>query len=108
MKLHLVETEHGPIIWSQKSQKATVGGFVSVMGVLPFMFLLMFPYAFFFQLALLNFVLDIYRTKKRANRWVDILRRFRFLINGGYWRVVSAQKIRHAKWTWDHFKGQRY
>lgn len=108
MKLHLVESEYGPIIWSQKSQKATVGGFVSVVGVIPFLFLLMFPYAFFFQLALLNFGLDIYRTKKRANRWVDIIRRFRFLINGGYWRVTSRQKIRHGKWTWDHFKGQRY
>lgn len=108
MKLHLVEGDYGPVIWSQKSQKATVGGVVGVTGVLPFLFLVMFPYAMFFQIALLNFVLDIYRTKKRANRWVDLIRRFRFLLNGGYWRVMSAQKVRQKKWAWDHFKGRRY
>lgn len=108
MKLNLVETEVGPINWAQKSQRATVGGFVSVMGVLPFLFLLMFPYAIFLQLALLNLGLDIYRTKKRAARWADILRRFRVVLNGGYWRVRSAHKVRQTKWAWDHLKGQRY
>ena len=108
MKLHLVETSSGPVIWAHKSQRATVGGFVSVVGVLPFLFLLMFPYAIFFQIALANLALDIYRTKKRANRWSDILRRFRVVLNGGYWRVRSAHKVRQTKWAWDHFKGQRY
>ncbi len=108
MKLHLVETGNGPIIWAQKSQRATVGGVFSVMGVLPFLFLLMFPYAFFFQVALINLVLDIYRTRKRAHRWADIVRRFRVLMNGGYWRVRSAHKNRQTKWAWDHFKGRRY
>ncbi|OLF81999.1 hypothetical protein AWH63_10695 [Marinobacter sp. C18] len=112
MKLHLVEqtTKYGtgPIIWAHKSQRATLGNFVSVMGVLPFFFLLMFPYAIFFQIALVNLVLDIYRTRKRAYRWADITRRFRFVMNAGYWRVETKNRLRQRKWAWDHFKGVRH
>lgn len=108
MKLHLIQHNGEPIIWAHKSQKATLGGFVSVTGILPFLFLPIFPYGFLFKLALLNFFLDIYRTRKRANRWADIIRRGRFLLNGGYWRVQRPHRNRQAKWAWDHFKGQRY
>lgn len=113
MKLHLVEytDKHGntgPIIWAHKSQRASVGGVVSIVGILPFAFLLLFPYAIFFQLAVVNLVLDIYRTRKRAYRWADITRRFRFVINGGYWRVQRAHALRQTKWAWDHFKGVRH
>jgi len=109
MKLHLVTKPNGdPIIWSHKSQKATVGGFVSVLGILPFLFLLVFPYGTVFYFAIVNFGLDIYRNKKRAYRWADIIRRFRFALNGGYWRVHSQHQVRLLKWSWDHFKGRRY
>lgn len=108
MKLHLVHVDGDPVIWAHKSQKATLGGFVSVMGILPFAFLVIFPYGFVFQIAIVNFGLDIYRTRKRANRWVDILRRFRFVINGGYWKVQSPQALRQRKWAWDHLRGRRY
>jgi hypothetical protein len=108
MKLHLVEIDGDPVVWAQKSQRATVAGFVSVTGILPFFFLVIFPYAFVFQLALINFCLDIYKTKKRANRWVDITRRMRMVITGGYWRVESAHFLRQKKWAWDHFRGRRY
>ncbi|WP_018405558.1 hypothetical protein [Marinobacter gelidimuriae] len=108
MKLHLVHGEDGPIIWAHKSQRATVGRTVSVMGVIPFLFLLMFPYATFFYLSVINLALDIYRTKKRVLRWADVFRRFRFFINGGYWYVQSKQRVRHGKWAWDDLKGRRY
>jgi len=108
MKLHLIHVDGEPVIWAHKSQKATLGGFVSVMGILPFVFLLVFPYGTVFQLAAINFALDVYRTRKRANRWVDILRRFRFLINGGYWKVSTTHKHRQTKWAWDHVRGRRY
>lgn len=108
MKLNFAEYEGGPIIWAHKSQRATVGRTVSVIGVLPFLFLLMFPYAIFFYLALINLVLDVYRTKKRVLRWSDILRRFRFFMNGGYWYVSSKHKLRHRKWAWDDLRGRRY
>ncbi|KXS55155.1 MAG: Uncharacterized protein AWU57_501 [Marinobacter sp. T13-3] len=108
MKLHFVEHKGDPIIWAYKSQKATLGGFVSVTGILPFLFLPVFPYGTIFQLALLNFFLDIYRTRKRANRWADVIRRIRFVLNAGYWKVQSGHYSRQLKWTWDHFRGQRY
>lgn len=108
MKLHFVQGKDGPIVWAHKSQRATIGRTVSVMGILPFLFLLMFPYATFFYLAVLNLALDIYRTKKRVLRWADVFRRFRFVINGGYWYVASKQRVRHGKWAWDEMKGRRY
>ncbi|ARM86203.1 hypothetical protein MARSALSMR5_04183 (plasmid) [Marinobacter salarius] len=109
MKLHLVKNRNGdPIIWTHKSQKATVAGFVSVIGVVPFLFLFVFPYASVLWFAVVNFVLDIYRNKKRAYRWADIIRRFRFALNGGYWRVISQHQVRLQKWGFDHFKGRRY
>ena len=112
MKLHLVEYTDkfgtGPIVWAHKSQRASVAGVVSVMGILPFFFLLMFPYAVVFQFAMVNLVLDIYRTKKRAYRWADITRRFRFMLNGGYWRVQTRHKLRQTKWAWDHFEYNRH
>lgn len=108
MKLHLIKVDGDPIIWAHKSQKATVANFVSIMGILPFVFLLVFPYGIVFQCALINFGLDIYRTRKRANRWVDMLRRFRFMLNGGHWKVQSRQKLRQRMWAWDHTRGRRY
>lgn len=113
MKLHLIEHTDGygntgPIIWSQMGQRASLGGFVSIMGILPFVFLLMFPYAIFFQVAMVNFVLDIYRIRKRAYRWADITRRFRFTITGGYWKVQTRHRLRQTKWAWDHHKGVRH
>lgn len=108
MKLHLIQDGGDPIIWAHKSQKATLGNFVSVMGILPFLFLVVFPYSIVFQVAIINFALDIYRTRKRANRWVDILRRFRILINGGYWKVQTVHSHRQRKWSWDHMRGRRY
>jgi hypothetical protein len=108
MKVSFIEHEGSPIIWAHKSQRATVGRMVSVLGVLPFLFLLMFPYAIFFYAALLNLALDIYRTRKRVLRWSDILRRFRFFINGGYWYVSSRQKLRQKMWAWDDMPGRRY
>jgi len=112
MKLHLIEhtTQFGtgPIIWAHKSQRATVGSFISILGILPFFFLLMFPYAIFVQIAVINLALDIYKTRKRAYRWADITRRFRFILNGGYWRVQTDHKLRQTKWAWDHFKGVRH
>lgn len=113
MKLHLIEATDaygntGPIVWSHMSQRASVMGTVSVMGVLPFLFLLMFPYAIFFQLASINLFLDIYRIRKRAYRWADITRRIRFTINGGIWRVQTRHRLRQTKWAWDHFKGVRH
>ena len=109
MKLHLVKKGNGdPIIWAHKSQRASVGNFFSIMGVLPFLFLTVFPYGTVLNLCLLNFALDIYRMRKRAYRWADITRRFRFLFNGGYWRLHSKHQVRLRKWSWDHFKGRRY
>jgi len=108
MKLHLVEVDGNPIIWANKSQRATVAGFVSVTGVIPFLFLVIFPYGIVVKIAFINFFLDIYKTKKRANRWVDIIRRARILMNGGYWKVESAHFLRQKKWAWDHLRGRRY
>jgi len=105
MKLHLVQDANGdPIVWSHKSVPATLGGKVSVMGILPFILLLIMPYSWVFWPVLTNFVLDIYKTHKRANRWADIIRRFRFPLNGGYWYVQSHHQGRQTRRLWDEFK----
>lgn len=108
MKLNLIHVDGEPIIWAHKSQIATVGGFVSVMGILPFIFLVVFPYAFVFQVAIINFGLDIYRTRKGARRWVDITRRLSFVVSGGFWRTETSLRQKQRMWAWDHFRGRRH
>jgi hypothetical protein len=81
-------------------------GFAGLTGVLPFALLLIFPYAPVFKLVLLNLALDIYRTRKRASRWGDLLRRYRYTITAGYWRTQSRHRLRQTMRAWDNFKGQ--
>jgi len=106
MKLGLVEHDGLPIRWADKSMVATIGGVVSVKGVLPFMLILMFPYTSMVVVAFINLGLDIYRTKKQANRWADIFRRLRFVLNGGYWRVQPARRVTQIQASVAKYKGQ--
>lgn len=106
MKLHLVKDRNGdPIVWAHKSVPATVAGKVSVMGLLPFLLLPIMPYSWVFWPAVINLILDIYKTKKRASRWADIIRRFRFMLNGGYWYVHTRHFNRQNRRLWDEYKG---
>lgn len=105
MKLPQLEVDGETIIWAHKSQRATVAGVVSLLGVLPLLILVLAPYATVFYLVVANLVLDIYRTKKRAARWTDLLRKLRLLLTAGYWRLQSRHRTRQSKRTWNEFKG---
>jgi hypothetical protein len=108
VKLSLIEIDGEPIVWANKSKPATLMGKVSVMGVLPFVAIVLAPYAIVFYIALTNFLLDIYKQRVRALRWADVFRRYRTLLNGGYWYCQSRHQVRQTKRSWDHFKGIRH
>lgn len=108
MKLSIVTIDGEGITWANKSKPATLMGKISVMGILPFMACALAPYAIVFYIALTNFLLDIYKQKVRALRWADVFRRYRTILNGGYWYCHSKQYVRQTKRSWDHFKGIRH
>lgn len=106
MKLPQLTQDGQPIIWAHKTQRATVMGLAGLTGVLPLALLLIFPYSAVFKLVMLNLVVDIYRTRKKASRWGDIFRKFRWTITAGYWRTQSRHRLRQTMRVWDNFKGQ--
>ena len=98
MNLDFVTNENDDrIYWSHRSQTATVAGILSVTGVMPFLLLAIAPFFSFFILLVVNLILDIIKIRLRVVRWQDLLRRFRFPINGGYWHTMSRNRLRTSR-----------
>ncbi|TBW57456.1 hypothetical protein EZI54_07290 [Marinobacter halodurans] len=106
MHLSLVTGSQGePIVWAHRSQPATVLGVLSVFGVAPFLFWLMFPYGSVFFILMANLILDVIKIRMRVVRWTDLLRRIRFFVNAGYWKITSRNRLRQARRSVATFPG---
>ena len=104
MKLHLIKIDKETIIWANHTKKATFGKFIEIKVGGPFVLLLQFPYFEVFVILMINLSLNLIRNYMRANRWKDLIRPFRYVLNGGYWTVTSKQKIRQLQRSVSYYK----